>query len=222
MDQPAEPAEPARPGRLRISDDDRHQVAEALRRAAGDGRLDLDELDQRLESTYSAKIYDDLVPILSDLPDEAPRLPAVAPDPTTARRPASGEVGTAPQYDRTITVMGGASRRGVWEIGATHTAFCLMGGADLDLREAVFAAPEVVITANVVMGGIDVIVDAHTKVIVDGIGIMGDFSQARDRVDPEIGPDSPVVRVKGVALMGAVTVVRKRPRRERRRRHRLH
>src|SRR3954463_10178661 len=39
---------PADPARLRISDAERHQVAEILREAAGEGRLDLDELDQRL------------------------------------------------------------------------------------------------------------------------------------------------------------------------------
>jgi DUF1707 SHOCT-like domain len=39
------------PTRLRISDDERHQVAEVLRQAAGDGRIDLEELDERLEAT---------------------------------------------------------------------------------------------------------------------------------------------------------------------------
>ena len=43
----------ADPARLRISDTERHQVAEILREAAGEGRLDLEELDQRLEATLS-------------------------------------------------------------------------------------------------------------------------------------------------------------------------
>ena len=56
------------PAQLRISDAERHQVAEILREAAGEGRLDIDELDQRLESTYAARTYADLVPITFDLP----------------------------------------------------------------------------------------------------------------------------------------------------------
>jgi hypothetical protein len=40
---------------------------------------------------------------------------------------------------------------------------------------------------------------------------MGSFSQARDRVPAELTADSPVVRVKGVALMAGVTVTRKGP-----------
>jgi hypothetical protein len=58
---------PGDPSRMRISDADRHRVAEVLREAAGEGRLDLDELDERLELTFAAKTYADLVPITADL-----------------------------------------------------------------------------------------------------------------------------------------------------------
>ena len=192
---------------MRISDDDRHQVAEVLRRAAGEGRLEFDELDERLEAAYAAKVYADLVPILADLPEEAPGLPEVGTQESTPQR--STPSGPVTTHDTSITVMGGVTRTGVWQIGEKHTAFVFMGGADIDLRQAVFAAPETVINANVMMGGVDVVVNAHTRVIVEGIGIMGDYNQARDRVEPEFDASSPVVRVKGVALMGAVSVVRK-------------
>jgi hypothetical protein len=52
---PVDPAQAHPSARLRISDDDRHRVAEVLRTAAGEGRIDLDELDERLEATYAAK-----------------------------------------------------------------------------------------------------------------------------------------------------------------------
>src|ERR1700759_578189 len=55
-------------GGLRVSHEDRDQVAEALRVAAGDGRLTADELDERLELALSARTYDDLAPLLADLP----------------------------------------------------------------------------------------------------------------------------------------------------------
>ena len=41
-------------GALRVSHEDRDQVAEALRVAAGDGRLTSDELDERLERALSS------------------------------------------------------------------------------------------------------------------------------------------------------------------------
>lgn len=192
---------------MRISDSDRHQVAEILREAAGEGRLDLEELDERLEATYAARTYADLVPITLDLP--ATGTPAQAP----VQRPANVP---AVRFDSSVAVMSGVSRTGVWEVGATHSAFTIMGGVDVDLREAVFTSAEVVITANCLMGGIDIIVNERTKVIVEGMGIMGTFEQGRDKVAPQLDASSPVVRVRGAAIMGAVTVTRKGPKRQRR------
>ena len=78
------------PARLRISDSDRHQVAEVLREAAGEGRIDFEELDQRLEATYAARTYADLVPITLDLPTQPttslPVQPAAASTRSTRRR----------------------------------------------------------------------------------------------------------------------------------------
>lgn len=201
------------PALMRISDADRHQVAEILRQAAGEGRLDIDELDERLEATYAARTYADLAPITHDLPEQAPahRSGAVPAQPTAAV--------PARRHDTSIAILGGVDRKGVWEVGPTHNALALMAGIDIDLREAVFTGAETVITTNAFWAGIDIIVNAHTVVVVEGIGVMGAFDQV-DKVEPEITPDSPVVRVRGVALMAAVTVVRKGPRRPRRSRSR--
>ncbi|HET9421159.1 MAG TPA: DUF1707 domain-containing protein [Nocardioides sp.] len=204
------------PEQLRVSDDDRHRVAEVLREAAGEGRIDLEELDQRLEAAYAAKVYADLVPILADLPGS--HLPAVSGTAAPVAR-VSGPTSPARRFDSSFAMMGGQDRKGVWEIGAEHRAFTLMGGIDLDLREAVFGADEVVIHAVAIMGGIDIYVNASTKVSVEGVGIMGAFDQARDKVEPQLGPDSPTVRVKGLALMAGVTVKRRpMPGEERRKR----
>lgn len=205
------------PARLRVSDADRHQVAEILREAAGEGRLDIEELDQRLESTYAAKVYADLVPITADLPTGSGLVSLDKPQPPVAPRPPSANLPvTAIAYSSSVTVFGGVDRKGLWLVPDQHTAFAMMGAIELDLREAQFADREVTINANVVMGAIDVIVNAHTHVIVDGIGIMGAFEQSRDKVEPELTADSQVVRVKGFALMGAVSVIRKGPPRVRR------
>lgn len=201
--EPRPPHEPGDPARLRVSDDDRHRVAELLREAAGEGRLDLDELDQRLEAAYAAKTYADLAPITADLPvgGSASATPVFLPQPSSTV--------PAARYDSTFAVMGGSTRSGLWEVGASHTAFAMWAGITLDLREARFAARETVIYVNAIWAGIDIYVNEHTHVVVEGVGIMGAFDQARDRVTPQVTPDSPVVRVKGIALMAGVTVTRK-------------
>jgi hypothetical protein len=207
MGGPLEPTPPpGDPSQLRISDADRHKVAELLRDAAGEGRIDLDELDERLEATYAAKTYGDLVPITIDLPahpgDQTP---------VVARQTLPVSAGT---FDSSIALLGGVTRKGAWLVPERHTAFTMMGGVDLDLREATFAAKETTIYANAIMGGIDIYVDAHTHVIVEGVGIMGAFDQGRDRVEPQLSAASPVIRVKGIALMAGVTVIRKGPPRQ--------
>lgn len=192
------------PAQLRISDADRHKVAELLRDAAGEGRIDLDELDERLEATYAAKTYADLVPITIDLPahPQQQASPAVPPRETL---PATAS------HENSISIMGDCTRKGAWLVPEQHNAFALMGGVTLDLREATFAAKVTTIYANAIMAGIDIYVDARTHVIVEGVGIMGAFDQGRDKVPAEVTADSPVVRVKGIALMAGVTVTRKGP-----------
>jgi hypothetical protein len=190
------------PAQLRVSDDDRHKVAEILRQAAGDGRIDLDELDERLEATYAAKTYADLVPITVDLPAHQTSNP---PAPRREVLPATTT------HNSSMAVMGECKRQGAWLVPAHHTAFALMGGVTLDLRTATFAERDISITANAIMGEVKIFVDAGTQVVVSGVPVMGEFHQAKDKVAPQLGPDSPVVRIKGMALMGSVSVQRLPP-----------
>ncbi|WP_241746422.1 DUF1707 SHOCT-like domain-containing protein [Streptomyces lydicus] len=51
----------------RAGDTDREAVAERLRVAAGEGRIDLTELDERLDRAYHAKTYRELDVLVADL-----------------------------------------------------------------------------------------------------------------------------------------------------------
>lgn len=55
---------------LRIADADRERVAERLRKAAGEGRLAPEELEERLEVALSARTEAELAPLVADLPSE--------------------------------------------------------------------------------------------------------------------------------------------------------
>src|SRR3954452_1375212 len=101
MEGPLEPD----PARMRISDADRHRVAEILREAAGEGRLQLHELDEPLEATYAARTYADLVPITHDLPVQGS-------PPQPARRPSP--VVPGPAGERHVAILGGFDRKGAW------------------------------------------------------------------------------------------------------------
>jgi len=74
---------------LRASDADREAVAKRLHAAGADGRLDPQELEERLERCYAAKTFGELDRLTADL---GPSAPAAAPAPA----PSGGEDGMAP------------------------------------------------------------------------------------------------------------------------------
>jgi hypothetical protein len=55
---------------LRAADADREATAERLRASHAEGRLDTDELQQRLERCYAAKTLGELKALVTDLPGE--------------------------------------------------------------------------------------------------------------------------------------------------------
>ncbi|MEV1159451.1 DUF1707 domain-containing protein [Micromonospora chokoriensis] len=61
---------------MRAADADREAVAERLRVALNEGRLDLHEYDERLQRAYAARTYADLEALLTDLPPASATAPA--------------------------------------------------------------------------------------------------------------------------------------------------
>ena len=55
---------------LRAGDAERERTAEALRRAHAEGRLDVDELQDRIGRCYAARTVGELARLVSDLPAE--------------------------------------------------------------------------------------------------------------------------------------------------------
>jgi hypothetical protein len=183
---------------LRASDGERERVVAALRDGAADGRLTFDELAQRVELAYGAATAGELDRLLADLPAVAP---AATPVLQKRRR-------------WNVAVMGGCTRRGRWHPAPRSVALALMGGVDLDLREATIEGDELVITAIAVMGGIDVRVPEGIDVDLGGFALMGGNDHLPGEVPVRAG--MPIVRVRAFSLMGGVDVKVGRSRRERR------
>jgi hypothetical protein len=58
-----------------VSDREREAVAETLREHAAEGRLDADELEERLTAAYAARTRGELAGLTRDLPDRPPPPP---------------------------------------------------------------------------------------------------------------------------------------------------
>jgi hypothetical protein len=196
------------PQHLRASDADRDKVADVLREAAGDGRLSMDELDERLDAVYAAKTYAELVPITPDLPGSgAAYVPAVSSAPDGGMRQYGGE----PTSHLGVAILGGFSRRGRWLVPKTFNTFAFMGGIELDMRDANFAEQTVTVHVTAIMGGVEITVPEDANVRVTGVGIMGAFD---DSTSEATGPGGPTIVVSGLALMGGVDIRRRPPKRD--------
>ncbi|MFF5444463.1 DUF1707 domain-containing protein [Streptomyces sp. NPDC012888] len=205
---------------LRASDADRERVVERLRDAVAEGRLDMDEFEERLEAAYKSRTYRELEPLTRDLP-AAPGTagPGAAAHAGAARpygeswpgtEPWPARIGGAGTSSAAVAVMAGFQRKGHWTVPARFTAVAFWGGGQIDLREARFAEREVVINCVAVMGGIEIVVPPGVEVDVRGFGFMGAFDQ-RDSPGPA-APGAPRVVVTGLAFWGGVEVKVKAPR----------
>ncbi|MFE4397439.1 MULTISPECIES: DUF1707 domain-containing protein [Streptomycetaceae] len=192
----ARPHAPAAEAELRVSDADREKVAELLRDAYAEGRLDADEHAERIEAAYASKTFGDLAPLTRDLPARPlsfEKQPLSAPQGPPPQQPARQEAPTV------VAIFGGASRKGRWRVGSHLSAFTAFGGVDIDLSDAVFESPEVEITVTAIFGGVQIRVPENVSLQGSGIGIFGGFDV---REQTAADPYAPVVRVKGLALFG--------------------
>ncbi len=203
MDESSEPSPPApaprvsltksagpaaRPA-LRASDADRDRIAEILREALAEGRLTAEEHTERVGAVYAARTHEELEPLVGDLP---------------AGRPAAAGPASARPYDAVLykrQVFGGAARKGRWRVPPRTNAFALFGGVEIDLTEALFEHPQVVINACALFGGVEIRVPENVSVRCAGTGVFGGFDvKSAEAADP----DAPVVVVTGFAVFGGV------------------
>lgn len=195
---PAVPLEKRQP--VRASDAERDRIADILREALAEGRLDAEEHAERVEAVYRAKTQADLEPLIRDLP-AGQRSPAPA-SPAPASAPARAGHGLhLADAKNVVAVLSGATRKGRWRVGPKVNAVAICGGVELDLTEAVFEQQYVVINATAICGGIEIKVPENVSLRSGGSGIMGGF-EVRESESGE--PGAPVVLVQGVAIWGGV------------------
>ncbi|GAA0619823.1 DUF1707 SHOCT-like domain-containing protein [Streptomyces crystallinus] len=191
---------------MRASDAERERVAEALREAVAEGRLDMEEFEERLDAAYKARTHGELAPLVRDLPTPGARPPAPSAPEASGAVDWRSRIGGPATSRGAFAFWGGFNRRGTWTVGRKFTAFAMWGGGEIDLREARFESAETEIRCFTVMGGMGVTVPPELTVRVRGFGLMGGFG---DRATGEGTPGSPRVTVTGFALMGGIGVERK-------------
>jgi hypothetical protein len=171
----------------RVSHDDRDRVAEVLRVAAGDGRLSLEELEERLESCFAARTYGDLAPLVADLPGQAMSLaePA-APAKDVARvRRAGGNV----RYE------------GAWAVPRRLELEVRGGNVLLDFTTAALRGPVTEVDVEMRGGNLRMVVPDGHAVDAEEVEIRG--GQVVHRHAKHRDPHAPVVH--RITITGSLT-----------------
>ena len=180
----------------RASDSEREATVSHLREAAAEGRLDVEELVDRIDAAYAATTRAELEPLTADLPA------------------ASGAVMAAPAprgaTSFVLSIFGGSDRAGRWRVAERVRVVNIFGGADLDLREATLAAPDVRLTVVSIFGGSDIVVPEGINVELSSFALFGGDKLRLGGADP--APGAPVVHVRCVSIFGGTDVMTKRGR----------
>jgi hypothetical protein len=198
----SEPPAIPEPHELRASNADRERVAKVLHDAMAEGRLTVNELEERLDQVYAARTFGELEPVTRDLPVHQQLSPPPMAQPVVSAHNRIGGHAVSPS---TIAIMSGSEFRGAWVVPPHFQATAIMGGVVLDLTEATFEQPDSTINVFALMGGVEIRVPDDITVYVTGVGFMGAFED-KARVTGPAG--APIVRVTGFAMMGGVEVKR--------------
>jgi hypothetical protein len=197
---------------LRASDADRERTADQLRTAASEGRLSVEELEERVRLAYTLPTCRELEKLVADV-TLRPGVPVTRTGVTVREGPG----GTR----SVISIMGGHDRKGRWRIAEHCRVLHILGGSDIDLNDAELSGAVTVIRALAIIGGGEIRVPDGVEVEVSGFAIIGGNDvRLGDQVAP---PGAPLIRLHLVSVIGGISVRRGRKlsRAERRRRREL-
>lgn len=186
---------------LRVSDAERDVTLKQLQEHAAVGRLTLDELEERASKALAAKTRGDLAALTSDLPSSVPA-PAFA----SASSSASG--GRKP-VRWMIAVLGGGHRRGRFRAVGSINSVGILGGDEIDLREAEIEGGELTLNLYSLLGGANVYVPDSVEVELGGFSVLGGNEVRGNQRSPRQG--APVIRIRGFALLGGANIYRLPP-----------
>jgi hypothetical protein len=186
--------EPLPRAEMRASHEDRDIIVDQLRVAAGDGRIDGDELDQRIEAAMSARTYGELDLLIKDLPP--------------ATRQASLAKRTEAEASQNITIAhGNTHKRGAWLVPRQLLVTVRHGNVVLDFTEAVFHGPrEVEIVVDARHANVRMIVPDGSTVDASQLAIRH-ANVAERNLGPN-GPDAVRLVLSGSAAHANVRVAR--------------
>ena len=157
---------------LRASHEDRDQIVEQLRDAAGDGRLDSEELEQRVEAALTARTYGQLAALVTDLPASS-----------------AVRVGPAPRVKDVVRIESRNSntrRDGPWVVPQRIEIQVKQGNVILDLTRAEITRPTVQVDVELRHGNLILITRPGIFIDADDLVMRSGNARIRSPRGPEV------------------------------------
>jgi Domain of unknown function (DUF1707)/Cell wall-active antibiotics response 4TMS YvqF len=183
---------------LRVSDAERDATLRVLGDHAAVGRLTLDELEERSSQALVAKTRGELATLTSDLPQEASQESGSSPAPVRTRKPVRWMV----------AIMSGSHRHGRFRAVGSINAVAVMGGDEIDLREAEIEGGELTLNVFTLMGGANIYIPDSIELDVGGFSVMGGNTEVGVE---RLRPGAPRITIRAYNLMGGATIFRVPP-----------
>ncbi|MBA8794190.1 hypothetical protein FHX74_001795 [Friedmanniella endophytica] len=205
---------------LRAGHRDRDAVVDLLREAAAEGRIDLEELDQRIGSALSARTFGELDDLVVDLTDDLPSRSGLPGVPSTAPRsavPARVPGPPAPHAagysaEDPLRLDGGMSsekRDGVWTVPPFLAINQGFGSVKLNCLAAVAAAPTIMVELTPGAGSVLIILPEGWAADLDRVNKA--WGSKSVEVASQPAPGCPVLVFRGSVGFGSVRVRYGRP-----------
>ena len=99
-----------------------------------------------------------------------------------------------------VALLGGLARQGRWQTRRRTVSVSIVGGADLDLTEAVIPDEGTTVVKVTLMGGVKLTVPAGADVRIQGLSLIG----GRRVEQGEAEPGAPVVNIHAYSIIGGV------------------
>ena len=191
-----------------LSELEREQAIQTLCAHYANDNLSTNELEARFDLAYKAASPADLQQSLANLPQLPPtagRSSMQLAIPLYSMSPAAAP----PLERRTLAFMSEVKKLGEWVPARRNVVRAIMGSAELDFREALLSQGEIEVDATAIMGEVKLIIPPGLRVECDGTAIMGEFKELHSTGGDD--PTAPLIRIRGIALMGSVTVTTRLP-----------
>ncbi|MDN5761648.1 MAG: DUF1707 domain-containing protein [Microlunatus sp.] len=158
---------------FRVGHTEREAVAAILQEAAADGRLGMDELDERLEVALQAKTYGDLEPLVADLSAELPWRSDRRPAPVQAPQPLQGPAPPGYSREDPLRFDAGVSsekRDGAWVVPPFLRISSGVGSVKLNCLQATAAASVIDVEVIAGAGSVVIVLPVGWAVDADRLG----------------------------------------------------